>query len=495
MPRNQLAIQDITDNGMTAIPQAADPAGHSLPNDGRTWVNIQNSGGSAVTVSIPLSYRVDGMAPGDRQVVVPAGAARMVGPFPGLLYDQPGNLVYFDFTSVTGVTIAALRLSNSQQQRLFPPDSHFTNIAATPALSRPAYLSPASIDPAFNSRIVRISDQAAFGTASRTPRHTYSTKQPWSADGAYIMMTFDYPSYLVDGKTYAYISTFHPPSSPAWMNTLANAKWIIGTANTNQLVKSDVTGADFNRTVLHTFTGYDSIDLGAGTGNTSNDDQYACARLTISGTYYLVTYNIITDTVIATLNLGTTAPDWYGMSQTGSYVIVLWTTTGTGSKQGTELYDRNLNFIRQVSSQSPHGDLGIDSSGNEVWVGMGASGGLSSSIYMARLSDGVKTTVIDNAPGVQAGHLSCRNLNRPGWVYYSTAGLQSNTWIGRDEIAAIKLDGSQTVERYCHEHHVSGLGYEYEPHACPNQEGTKVLFASPWDGLNTDPSYDYVVTV
>jgi hypothetical protein len=68
-----------------------------------------------------------------------------------------------------------------------------------------------------------------------------------------------------------------------------------------------------------------------------------------------------------------------------------------------------------------------------------------------------------------------------------------------DEIIAVKLDGSGSVERLCHIHSATSGCYRCEAHPVPSPDGRRVLFASNWAqdcgsdcGFPTDIK-DYVV--
>jgi hypothetical protein len=167
--------------------------------------------------------------------------------------------------------------------------------------------------------------------------------------------------------------------------------------------------------------------------------------------------------------------DWASMSQSGKYVVIIgggWQT----SQNTVKSYDRNLNLVTTVFPVGEHGDLGFDSFGNEVFVKVGVSGG---PVWMSRLDNGQKTALLDTGLG-QSGHLSCRNVNRPGWCYLTLSQTA--------EVLAVKLDGSQTVERFVHPRS-SGATYEASPTAVASPDGTRVMFRSDWYGTSTIDAY------
>ncbi|HSX25187.1 MAG TPA: hypothetical protein VLG69_04445, partial [Candidatus Andersenbacteria bacterium] len=89
-----------------------------------------------------------------------------------------------------------------------------------------------------------------------------------------------------------------------------------------------------------------------------------------------------------------------------------------------------------------------------------------------------------------ADHISAQNTERLGWVYvsyFNKPGLRFD-----DEIVALKIDGSGTVERLAHSHSDndnnnlpevaldSDFGYRSETHPVPSLDGKRVMFASNW---------------
>ena len=88
-------------------------------------------------------------------------------------------------------------------------------------------------------------------------------------------------------------------------------------------------------------------------------------------------------------------------------------------------------------------------------------------------------------------HVSCRNLDLPGWALISTQGPDKKYPNHDFEIFWLKLDGSGEVRRVAH--HFSSRdrgGYFAEQHAVTNRDGTKVVFASNWGGNKVS---DYLV--
>ena len=129
-----------------------------------------------------------------------------------------------------------------------------------------------------------------------------------------------------------------------------------------------------------------------------------------------------------------------------------------------------------------------------------------------RLSDGAKTELLRHSPFFDH-HISCRNLLQPGWCVVSTYASSQRVdqggslpWLPfEDEVFALKLDGSQTVNRVAHHRsrryppHVEepdpGL-YFAEPHATVSARGDKVVYGSNWgDTSSLDRIDAYMVRV
>lgn len=114
MARTALTVQQVVRTGLSPSYTAGNGSGgHSIANDGRVLLHIKNGGGSSINATLQTPVTVDeqaALAVADLVVAVPNGGERMIGPFPPALYNQADNTVYLDFSAVTSVTVAAIRL-------------------------------------------------------------------------------------------------------------------------------------------------------------------------------------------------------------------------------------------------------------------------------------------------------------------------------------------------------------------------------------------------
>jgi hypothetical protein len=374
-------------------------------------------------------------------------------------------------------------------------------MVSMPSVPRPDYLKPVT-DSKLGTSVVRVSDRAAFGSNLQELRHVYSKNQPWNADESYLLLNFKYPAALLDGRTYKFLRWVHQPSQSVWSNV--NPSLMYGTiANTNQFVKLNVAKGD-DYTVLHQFREYDRIDFGAWEGNLSNNDRYAALVGMKAGKLDFLVYDLQNDTVKSrkTQPQGTTISNGNGaiinnisMSQSGKYVVVQYNKQGHGVHRGIHLLDRSLKFVRQLSGRGgSHFDACIDTQGAESIV---VTDDTTSALVSVQYATGKKTTLLPASKSNYNIHVSCRNINRPGWAYISefTGDIDpANPNAVKptpDRTFALKIDGSGKIDQFTPPHNSPNKAYERQPQSVPNRDGTKVLFASDW-GEPSDPVYTYV---
>lgn len=363
----------------------------------------------------------------------------------------------------------------------YPPDSRII-FHAMPKTPTPGYLIPI-VDPTFKTKVTRITDKAIFKELKSY--HHYSKDQPWNSDGSLIMME-GWPAAILDGNTYEKLRSIYPSKGHhIWSNT--NPAIIYGTSDNKFECQNAITGV---KTTLHLFTQYTTISIGDWEGNISNDDKYAALRCSKSGINFIVVYDIFNDSIIVSKNIGSIIPNNVTMSQSGEYVAIEWDVDGHGSQQGITIHKRDdLSFVRQVSWRgTTHFDLGYDTMGNEVSCQAGENRG----IVAVRLDNGAITQVTTDEQMSWPQHISCRNLNRPGWLYLSefveTYGepLKPNY----QQIFAVKIDGSGIANCFAHVHHSTVVNYDRSAFGVPNRDGTRVMFRSDWeDGAGEINSY------
>lgn len=394
----------------------------------------------------------------------------------------------------------------AEAQWLTGHDAVFQPLTAKPAVSVPF------VDPKFKTQLRRLTDARGQGIASIVPQ--YSKRQAWNADQSILLLfTGDGAPRLYHGSTYAYLKTldgvggedvFWHPTDPS----------IIYYSADNVLYSYNVNSEA--ATPLHTFEGYTWTNT-RGEGNISRDGRYYAfvGQTYDTDTHFkdIVVYDLVLDSVVSKLALPAVLSDfdWASISPLGDYVVVDYATQDTGRYQGIEVYDRNLNFIWQKGLGAGHSDLGIDAQGDQVLVISCYDADLNRGIMKKlRLADGTETDLLQLSESFDM-HISCRNEVRSEWCFVSTFDGEgrltddSLSWLPfEDEIFALKLDGSGSVQRIAHHHSRrftpstpdrDNSNYWAEPHATVSRDGMRMVFGSNWrEDVPSDSSVDtYVV--
>lgn len=374
---------------------------------------------------------------------------------------------------------------NNSLAQTYPNQELLDNIVYAPYIAPtnelPTYLESFNGNTYGNS-IIRVSDADVFNTTSQRIRHNYAVDQVWNSDGSLLKLA-GYPAAILDGETYEFLYWSDIPGYGRWSNTQPNI--IYGTEG-NRFVSHDVS---VNQSItLRTFSEYTDIDFGYGEGNQDANDKYVgLIAENNSGRFFMI-YDIQEDIIIGTRQVPSGDLDWFTVSTNGAYAIASWRANGNGQTQGIKRYNLELTTETHLYDYSEHGDFGIDANGNEVYVQYGDETSWSNEYYitMIRIDNGEVTPLFHwsqsehGSTGIWGGHISCRNLNRPGWAYVSEQCCPEHP-VASKEIFAIKLDGTGTIERYAKHHNNITPGNGHSTQAVPSRDGTKVLFASNWN--------------
>lgn len=105
-----LTVTDLTRAGVNPALVAANAGGDTFPCSGNVFLMITNAGGAPRTVSVAYANLVDGQTVPAKQIVVPAGASRLAGPFPASLFRGANDVAAVTYDAVTSLTINPFRL-------------------------------------------------------------------------------------------------------------------------------------------------------------------------------------------------------------------------------------------------------------------------------------------------------------------------------------------------------------------------------------------------
>jgi hypothetical protein len=168
-------------------------------------------------------------------------------------------------------------------------------------------------------------------------------------------------------------------------------------------------------------------------------------------------------------------------------VIVSWDTSGAVRYTGQELFDGNMNFLRQVGRADGHKDVTLDTDGNEVLVWTNSNDPqpiCNNGIVKIRLADG-QQTCLASFDWSLAVHISAPDNS--GFVYVETYApsnpAPSGGWVAyTNELLQIKLDGSQVLRLAHHRSRPFQTDtYNWQPKMSTSRDGSRVVYGSDYD--------------
>lgn len=354
----------------------------------------------------------------------------------------------------------------------------------------PIFLMPTK-DPVFGTTITRVTDPGQLPNVSRI-RHYYSKANPFNSDGSRaVMFGSDGSIALYDTEHWRPIRVlgfddgepevqWHP-SDPALMYHLGRPP---GAQAARAMYRMDVSTGQ--RTLLRDFNRYVSA-RGKLEGNLDIAGRYfALVGKKVDGSFEAFTYDIRDDKLSKAIPVRESmVSDWISVSPTGKFVVMM-------GKDRSRVFDIEMNHVRDLAIGSfGHGDLCLKEDGSEALVYDGADRQLDSNrnINMVDLATGHEIKLV-RIGWRTTPHVSCRNTALPGWALVSTQGPDNKYPVHDFEIFWVKLDGSGEVRRVAHHHSLRERGgYFAEQHATSDRRGTRIVFASNWDGSAPIASY------
>ncbi len=396
------------------------------------------------------------------------------------------------------LTVFCLAVFMQSLQAQFPVDGPYQSIPVPANVNLPNYLETV-IDNSVPSpiAITRITDYCA--ACDWYPTYSYSKIQVWNAD----QTKFKIRAWKVyDATTYQEVQSLSGMYPAYWSNTDSDILWSFqdngkikkhSVSNNNTQVLATITKSDG--------TAYDYLKLGPWEANMDKNDKYVALVGKSGGDLDVIIYDLQTNTklhtetfqdawTVAGSNLGPFDPkyiDWVSVSQSGDYVAIMWDnglvspTNPHNGHYGVELYNTtDMKYLRRLADFGNHGDLGYAADGREVFVQFWGPD-VNETINMYYLDGSGRVAVSSNHDFYNAGHISCRNINRPGWAYISIDDPNQS-----GQIVALKMEQNGEAEHFGH-HFSSVKSYDQSPMPIPSPDGTKLMFKSDF---GTDPTGD-----
>ncbi|MGD0135331.1 MAG: hypothetical protein ABSE57_25070 [Bryobacteraceae bacterium] len=361
------------------------------------------------------------------------------------------------------------------------------------------------VDPTFGSTIQRVSN--ALGTLNADGggyltwiENEYSTMSAFNSNNSNFILVHESYFGLYSG------SGHYMHDLPLEINSSSEPRWsrkdnvTLYYHSGNMLKSYNIsTGAI---AVVHTFSEYTSIS-----GNGEMDISYDGDHFVYCGDgQYIFVYQISTDKKFTVLNTAGRSFDSEYITPENK-VIVSWIETGTVRYTGQELFDINMNFLRQVGHADGHKDVTFDTDGNEILVWTNSNDPLpipncNNGIVKILLSNGTQTCLAQLDWSL-AVHISAPDGN--GTVFVDTEAPSNpesgaSGWVAyTNEILQVKLDGSGVI-RWAQHRSRPLNSYNWQPKLTVSRDGTRLLYASDFDlqvidGYTSEYSDTYLIVV
>jgi len=358
----------------------------------------------------------------------------------------------------------------------------------------PNYLSPDNLEHD-SLRRIRVSDNHAFRVENGKAIHQYSRRQAWNSDESLL----DIGNRLVNAHNFTLTDAeLNLTTARVWSwlepNYMFGFQYRDGV--TNAFVKYDI--RDGSNEDLITLHNHRQCTIGNAEGSLSIDDRYVVfSCLNENGNGNLISFDVKEKRILGIL----TTPnnfDWSSFSQSGDYILVDINGQTEGSDRLVR-YNRTFNEPYVLTTERNHGDFGKDSNGDEVYVMIGGE-----VISYVRLRDGLRINLGVAGPEsvfIGYGHVSCRNIHRPGWCYFSSErnGTVGAVQIGQQKNAGILPIDNGTVPlglsvlEHWGFHRSTSASYEAQPKVVASPSGRQILYTSDWLGIGE--INDYVIQI
>jgi List-Bact-rpt repeat protein len=352
----------------------------------------------------------------------------------------------------------------------------------------PPALGGTYVDQVFSTQVKRLTDarntndSSNNGTFLTFIRTEYSTMSPFNNTATRLLLVHQGYYGLYDGAG-NYIKDLpfeiNALSEPRWSRSDPNVLYY-HPSNGNQLKQHNV--ATDVSSVVHTFGGYATIK-GAGESDISSDgDKFVL----IGDQHDIFVYTLSTDAKGPVLNItGLGSIDQLQITP-DNHVLVGWGASGLARYNGIEMYDQNMNFVRQVAPAINHYDTMRDTNGDEIIVWANANDPnpvCTNGVVKVRLADASQTCLL-SLDWSMAIHVSGSD---GGWVLVGTYDSSDplpvpGPWkFYTNEILQIKLDGSE-IRRLVHHRSrpFPGNDYNWTPRASVSRDGTKLVYSSDY---------------
>lgn len=106
-----ITVQQISTSGLTpSAGVAAASGGDTVVNNGKTYIEVVDTGTTAPTVTVSSQAQCDQGFTHDVSVAISSGSSALIGPFPQNRFNNASGQIEVAYSSATDVTIRALSI-------------------------------------------------------------------------------------------------------------------------------------------------------------------------------------------------------------------------------------------------------------------------------------------------------------------------------------------------------------------------------------------------
>jgi hypothetical protein len=352
-------------------------------------------------------------------------------------------------------------------------------------------------DPVFGTSIKRISDAQNTGDSDTGGYLTwitdeYSTVSPFNQDNSYIILVHQSYFGLYDGAG-TYLRDL-----PLEISASSEPRWSRKDNQTlyyhkdNMLKSYNISTG--NISVIHIFSEYNQIS-GCGESDISFDGDHF---VLVGNNEFVFVYQISTDTKFEVLDTDQNVIN-FGFDSViitpSNSVIISWLPTGTGRFQGQELFDENMQFLRQVGRADGHKHLTLDTDGQEILIWTNSNdpspiANCQNGIVKIRLSDSSETCLLQLDWSL-AVHITAPD--NVGYFYIETFAPSNpdsvvNWKLYTNELLKVDLFGNVYRIGDHRSRPFPGNTYNYQPRISCSRNGSRFVFNSNY-GLQSISGY------
>lgn len=405
---------------------------------------------------------------------------------------------------------AAVQVVSDELCEGFVSDARSVEI---PSLQKPDFMD-AYIDPAFGSRVVRITNSSP----GEVNKPAYSTMQAWNADETYLLLyrtgTTNSGHTLLDGHTYEFIQNldFTPADIEEvyWSHADPDALFYIS-KRIDDYGKLNQFNVSTNRsTVIADFGVYCGDGLPSG-GNdvhmqSLNDDLFGFSCQQDDGHHIMLSYTPSTGSIVsAPIGIGSDWSEWSAPMPTPS-ANGFW-------HQGYVIDNDLQQVVHQLDMATPveHASIGMTHNGQDAYYQVGfnvSPNDCDGDLYKGvghlvehNMSTGDCRNIVSEEQGypypTSGTHISAQAYLKPERVVVSSIGKLEQFGHFTNSVPAPALlsevyvaQTSPTDTKVCRLAHHRSYGksavnggyaaYFGEPHATISPKGTRIVFGSDW---------------